>query len=238
MDRTRSASSTASVSKAAAWPRISAAERARRCPGFRVVGLDASASQLAIAEQRCTALGLTNVTFVEADVYSTGLPRNTFDVVHCRLLLCHLQRPEAAIREMADITRPGGTVVCCDIDMHELYTLPRTAPFERLREIYLRRRHMDGLDNHLASRLPALLSAAGLRDLEMAFIQPVAFRGEEKRLWEYTFAESAERTLEKGLVTETELDALLEAVREVSRDDQVGVVQARLPVCWARKPTR
>jgi ubiquinone/menaquinone biosynthesis C-methylase UbiE len=169
-------------------------------PGGNVVGIDASASQLSIAERRCSALDLTNVTLVEADVYSTGLPRDAFDLVHCRLLLCHLQRPEDAIREMAAVTKPGGTVVCFDIDMHELCTIPRTAPYERLREIYLRRRQMDGLDDDLASRLPAVIAAAGLRDLEMTYIQPVTFRGEEKRFWEYTFAESAERTLAKGLL--------------------------------------
>jgi SAM-dependent methyltransferase len=201
-----------------------------------VLGLDANAAQLAIARQNCIDAGLTNVRFVEADVYTTGLPRNSFDVVHCRLLLCHLQRPGDAIQEMADIARPGGVVVCFDIDLEGLFTMPQTDGYDRLRELYLERRRLDGLDNALGSKLPTLLSAAGLAEPEMAFIHPVYLRGEKKRLWEFTFEESAERTLEKKLIGVNEFECLMEEVSAVAGDDLIAVAQARMPVCWARKP--
>jgi SAM-dependent methyltransferase len=201
-----------------------------------VVGLDASAAQLAIAKRMCLDAGLSNVRFVEADVYTTGLPRNGFDAVHCRLLLCHLQRPSQAIQEMADVVRPGGVVVCFDLDLEGLFTMPQTDCYDRLRELYLERRRLDGLDNALGAKLPKLLSAAGLVQPEMAFIHPVYLRGDKKRLWELTFGESSARTLEKKLIGMKELERLMQEVLVVAGDERVAVAQARMPVCWARKP--
>lgn len=206
-------------------------------PSGEVLGIDASAAQLATARHNCFEAGLTNVRFVEADVYATGLPRDRLDAAHCRLLLCHLQRPDEAIREMAKVVRPGGVVLCFDIDLEGIFTLPRTDCYEQLRDIYIERRQQDGLDRALAAKLPSLMTAAGLVDPEMAFIHPVYLRGEEKRLWEFTFAESAERTLEKQLISPAELDLLMGRVAAVGRDDRIAVAQARMPVCWARKPT-
>ena len=205
-------------------------------PTGEVLGLDASAAQLAIAKQNCIDAGLSNVRFVESDVYATGLPRDTFDAVHCRLLLCHLQRPVDAIQEMADVVRPGGVVVCFDLDLDGLFTMPQTDCYDQLRELYIERRQQDGLDKTLSAKLPSLMIAAGLAAPEMAFIHPVYLRGEKKRLWEFTFAESAERTLAKKLISPSEFELLMEQVSAVAGDDNVAVAQARMPVCWARKP--
>jgi ubiquinone/menaquinone biosynthesis C-methylase UbiE len=205
-------------------------------PDGTVLGLDASADQLAIAQQFCTDAGIVNAKFHLADVYETGLPRNTFDLAHCRLLLCHLQHPQTAIQEMADTVKPGGKVVCFDIDLEQLFSIPNTEAYAQLRDLYLERRKLDGLDNTLTSKVPYYLCAAGLVDVEMSFIHPVYFRGEQKRLWELTFAESAARTLEKGLIDSARLEQLMKAVAAVALDEQIAVAQARMPVFWATKP--
>ena len=201
----------------------------------RVVGLDASADQLAVARRQCEALGLSQVSFVAADVYATGLPADQFDLAHCRLLLCHLQKPEIAIAEMARVVRPGGFVVCLDVDLEGLFSIPETDCYRQMREIFVRRRTLDGLDSRLGLKLPEMMRGAGLADPQMAFIHPVYFRGEEKRLWEYSFAESAGRTLERGLLGPEALEALLQELAAVGADERIAAVQATMPVCWARK---
>jgi ubiquinone/menaquinone biosynthesis C-methylase UbiE len=76
-------------------------------PEGQVTAVDVSADQLAIAQSKAEADGLANIHFVCAGAYDTGLPRDHFDAVHCRLLLCHLVRPLDALREMAAMARPG-----------------------------------------------------------------------------------------------------------------------------------
>ncbi len=203
--------------------------------GGEVVGHDASKEQLGVAQQKCTDLGLTNVGFVEASAYKSGLLHNSFDIAHCRLLLCHLQQPLEALREMAALVRPGGAVICFDLDLKGLHSIPHTPCYEILREIYLERRKSDGLDNELNLHLPGMMQEVGLVDVEMALIHPIYFRGEEKRLWEYTFAESRARTLEKKLLTADAFDSLMADVAAVAQDEKTAVAQASMPVCWARK---
>ena len=76
-----------------------------------VVALDVSAAQLAVARQEAKRERLENIRFIEGDAYATGLPRESFDIVHCRLVLCHLRRPIEALREMAALARRLGRLL-------------------------------------------------------------------------------------------------------------------------------
>jgi SAM-dependent methyltransferase len=85
-------------------------------PEGHVVGLDASAAQLAQARERMPAGG-TSVRFVEARATDTGLPPASFDLVYCRFLLLHLPEPERALCEMGALLKPNGILVCEDGDL-------------------------------------------------------------------------------------------------------------------------
>ena len=70
---------------------------------------DISPDQLAVARETWASCeGLQPVEFIEASAYDTGLPAESFDLVHTRLLLCHLNRPEDAIAEFYRLLKPGG----------------------------------------------------------------------------------------------------------------------------------
>ena len=64
-------------------------------PEGHVVGIDASAAQLAQARALLHPGG-GNISFVEASATDTGLPPASFDLVYCRFLLLHLPAPERA----------------------------------------------------------------------------------------------------------------------------------------------
>jgi hypothetical protein len=49
---------------------------------------------------------------------------------------------------------------------------------------------------------------AGLHTPETAIVHPIYLRGERKRLWEYSLLEAGAYTVEKGICTQAELDAL------------------------------
>ena len=68
-------------------------------PEGHVVGLDASAAQLAQARERMPA-GSTNIRFVEASATDSGLPPASFDLVYCRFLLLRTS-PEGAGTSLA-----------------------------------------------------------------------------------------------------------------------------------------
>lgn len=82
----------------------------------RVVGLDHNAALLEQAGARMAAAGLAvaPLDLVVGDALALPFPDATFDVTHCERVLMHLAEPDAAIREMRRVTRPGGRVVAAE----------------------------------------------------------------------------------------------------------------------------
>jgi SAM-dependent methyltransferase len=201
-----------------------------------VAAVDASADQLAVARSHAEADGHGNIHYVHASAYDTGLLRDHFDVVHCRCLLCHLVRPLDALREMAEITRPGGLVICFDLDLAGLFSFPATDCYMRLQELAASYDRLRGIDNALGLNLPRLFRQGGLIEPDMAFIHPVYLRGEGKRFWEYSLFEASPHLVRSGLTTDLELKRLSAAFAAVAVDETISVAQARMPAAWARKP--
>ena len=89
-------------------------------PDGRVVGLDRSADMVAEARRRAADSGLP-VQFVVGDAHALDLPDESFDRVRTERMLIHLADPQAAVRELVRVTRPGGLVVASDIDGGTLF---------------------------------------------------------------------------------------------------------------------
>ena len=205
-------------------------------PDGAVTGVDFSAAQVAIAQARADEAGNRNIRVAEASIYETGLPRDAFDVVHCRFVLCHLTRPMDALREMAAIAKPGGLVIAFDIDLEGLFSVPPTPAYQRTRELIIARTTSRGADGRLGLKLPRMFLEAGLAAPEIALVHPIHLRGEPKRLWEYSLLEAGAYTVEKGICTQAELDQLARDLAAIAADETIAVAQATMPVTWARKP--
>ena len=70
-----------------------------------VVGLDANESMLTVARRL-----RDDVEWRQADASELPLPDDAFDVVTCQAGLMFFLDPEGALREMARVAKPGGTV--------------------------------------------------------------------------------------------------------------------------------
>jgi ubiquinone/menaquinone biosynthesis C-methylase UbiE len=78
-----------------------------------LTGVDLSPAMLRRARRRARELGLT-ATLRVGDVEQLPFDDASFDTVVCALGLCSIPRPEAAVREMARVLRPGGTLLLLD----------------------------------------------------------------------------------------------------------------------------
>jgi SAM-dependent methyltransferase len=198
-----------------------------------VVGIDSSSAQIAQAREWLKASG-GHISFVESSATDTGLPAGSFDLVYCRFLLLHLPEPERALREMRALLKPDGILVCEDGDLTTSGSEPPSA-LGAFADLWGRLGPIKGVDYTLGRRLFQMVQAAGFPAPEITFNQPVAARGENKRLLELSVAEAGPAFVEAELITADELERTLAQMCALTEDETVLAVMPRMTQVWARK---
>jgi demethylmenaquinone methyltransferase / 2-methoxy-6-polyprenyl-1,4-benzoquinol methylase len=109
-----------------------AIELARRT-GCGVVGVDQSPGMLAEGRRRVERAGLAGrICFVEASAESLPFDDASFDALTFTYLLRYVDDPDATLRELARVVRPGGTVAALE------FAVPPRQPWRALWELYVR----------------------------------------------------------------------------------------------------
>src|SRR3989442_7543884 len=72
-----------------------------------VIGVDANASVLHIAQARAQAAGLRQVSFLAGNIDELALTQQ-FDAIVGRLILMYMPQPAALLRQLSTHLRPGG----------------------------------------------------------------------------------------------------------------------------------
>jgi SAM-dependent methyltransferase len=89
-------------------PAVTAARRAGA--GGRVIATDQAAGMLAIARERASTLGITNIDFRQSDAESLSIDDRGFDAVVCRWGLMFMPDVERALRGLYERLAPGGRI--------------------------------------------------------------------------------------------------------------------------------
>lgn len=152
-------------------------------PDFSLVGVDREPRWVEGATRRAAhflrerAPGAT-MSYREGSVEALPFPDGSFDAAVCQTLLMHVRSPEAAMRELCRVVKPGGLVLVAE--PNNLGGLQGLAagggrlrdPDEVARQVAITLRILRGKlllgegDNNLGVRLPQLF--AGLRDVQYA----------------------------------------------------------------------
>lgn len=201
------------------------ADLARLVAPGPVVGIDRA--EEAVAEARARTGGPvghgpvpSGVEFRTGDVYQLEFEARSFDVVHGHQLLQHLSDPVAALSEMRRVLRPDGLLAVRDADYGAFVWYPAEHRLDRWREVYTEVSARNGADANTGRRVPALVAAAGYRDLQVSSSTWTFADEPSLSWWSGTWADRcvassfAAQALEYGLSTRGELDSLAEGWRE------------------------
>lgn len=97
---------------------ISASLAKYLAPQGRLVATDIDDDILRRAAEHAEREGVAEkMAFQQADVYNLPFGDGEFDVVHAHQVLCHLENPVGAVREMLRVTKRGGIVALRESDM-------------------------------------------------------------------------------------------------------------------------
>jgi len=120
---------------------------------MNVVGIDASSDMIAKARRRAAG---SSVSFAIGGAEALPFATDTFDVVVSVTVLCFIERPADAVREMARVVRPGGVVVIADLGRWSTWAAIRRIKGWRGSSTWCKARFRP------ASELQKFASAAGL----------------------------------------------------------------------------
>lgn len=130
-----------------------------------VVAVDVDAGVLERA--RAIASEVNNLRFLQANAYQLGFPDDSFDLTHAHQVLQHLADPVAALREMARVTRPGGTIAVRDADYAALSWYPELPKLEQWRTLYRSVARANGGEPDAGRHLLSWAHAAGPGQVEV-----------------------------------------------------------------------
>jgi SAM-dependent methyltransferase len=198
-----------------------------------VVGIDLDQELLELAGAALAADGITNVEFRCDD--AAHLETSAYDLAYARLVLSHVSDPTMVIAAMVDAVRPGGVIAVEDLDISGLTCCPASPAHDRAIEIYGKTVSLRGGDAYLGSKLPALLRAAGLKDLHVTVSQPCGLDGDAKLIVPMVLAGMSEFAAGEGVATAAELADLVNELHRLAADPTVLMGMARMVHVWARR---
>jgi SAM-dependent methyltransferase len=205
-------------------------------PAGSVDAIDVAAEQVEVARSMASPAGAGVIEYHVGSAYELPLPRESFDLVFCRLVLCHLQDPARAVAQMASLLTDGGRLVLVDMDMQTTCTMPPSTHYRTvLQEVVPVIEAKLGVDYAIGVRLHELMLAAGLRTEFVTTDQPVFRDGPEKHLWERTWAAALPNAVAAGAVDAAEADALIAGAAQHTASDDVWVAAAKMFAVVGRK---
>lgn len=200
---------------------------AERSPGARFTCIDVSAEHLALAQQRAEAAHLTpRVSFVQADLHDAPFDDQAFDHVFVCFVLEHLHDPERALRSIARLLRPGGSLTVIEGDHGSTLMHPQDPAARDAIDCLVALQRRAGGDALIGRRLYPLIASAGFGNVNSSprvvmadASRPAMVDGFTRKTFTAMVAGVRGRALEAGLTTEARFDAGIRGLLRTTEDD-------------------
>ncbi len=193
---------------------VTAVEMAKRVSrSGRVVALDASARLGSFAREAAARAGVADI-LESCTSRAETLPfqEGSFDRSFCRWLLLHVESPAGVVREMRRVTRPGGRVMCVEVDWETGAVHPGERTLTRRILNFSNDRHIQGWSGR---RLSPLLRDCGIDDV---LVRPVVIvdEGFDGPEWLRFVHQRAELAVAGGVVSPAEARKWQEAIDQAA----------------------
>ena len=141
---------------------------ATRSPESTFISVDTSAVNIAEAQVRVTAAGISNVTFQKADIYNLPFGDESFDHIFVCFVLEHLPDPEQALTSLSRVLRKGGTITVIEGDHGSAFFHPDSIYARRAIDCLVDLQRRAGGNALIGRKLFPLLTAAGYVEVHVS----------------------------------------------------------------------
>jgi ubiquinone/menaquinone biosynthesis C-methylase UbiE len=200
-----------------------------------VIGLEQDADVVHFAQERATAAGLRNITFVHSE-FSLYVPEAPLDAVVGRSVLLYQKDPVAALATVVKHLRPGGIVAF----MEPWLALPQGPdnPVLRVLTCIVETLRRSGTHIDLGPRLHKVFASAGLPQPKMRF-EAVMDARDKSPLYQLvadSFVSLLPKAVEYGIASPDEVDVESIPAQLRATMNAVGYAAMSLPTvsAWCR----
>lgn len=130
-------------------------------PGAAITSIDVSVSSLRIAEAACQAAAITNVIFLDANVFALPFAPASFDHVFVCFVLEHLAEPELALACLRRVLLTGGTITAIEGDHGSTFFHPESPMARKVIDAQVELQARSGGNANIGRQLFPLLAKAG-----------------------------------------------------------------------------
>jgi ubiquinone/menaquinone biosynthesis C-methylase UbiE len=207
-------------------------------PSGEVVAFDMSPERLAHGERIARAAGLNQLRFQSGDLYAPPFAKDSFDVVWSEFVFEYLADPDAALRCLIPLVKPGGKLVIADLDGNGIFHDPLSPAFANGLAV-LEKVLGKSFDPHAGRRLFHRFRKAGLEDVKVRAMPYHLYAGaapeHEMRNWEQKFKTLRSRAADAfgGLAS---YDAFAAEYLQHLRDPDTLTYSVLFLVEWTRQP--
>ncbi len=143
-------------------PGFVSVDLAKQFPSGTVVGVDFSQELLNYAKMLQKTEMLTNLSFMQSDIYNLDAGSNDFGLTYLRFVLQHLKSPVEALANAAKTLRPGGVICVVDIDDDKSELHPCPPALKSFNSRAISGQAASGGDRNVGSKLEKYFFDAGL----------------------------------------------------------------------------
>jgi ubiquinone/menaquinone biosynthesis C-methylase UbiE len=190
-------------------------------PGGHVTGTDPTCVLIDVAERIRAEQGIENATFAVQDGRALPYPNAAFDLSVAVTVLCHLPERDTVLREMARVTRSGGTVLIVDGEYAANQVLhPDPEVTARVIQGW-RAGSID--DPYLMRRIASFVQAAGLEPGTVnGYVHVETGRVDEATSFIWQWAQFAARTaVASRTISQSEAERWIDGLRDLNQRSEL-----------------
>lgn len=185
-----------------------------------VTGTDIGSSQIRIARENALKQEISNVNFLEGNIYNLPFEDNSFDAAFSHAVLEHLQEPIKALQELFRVLKSGGVLGVRNPDWGGFLIAPSTPELDQAIEYYKRLQQHNGGNPYVGRNLRALLREAGFTGIKASAsyecYDDLSSIGEYLALG-ISSSQASDQAVEKGWTDSQSLGSMSSALRQWSQ---------------------